>query len=271
MARTATPNELRVAPPTVSSRSSCRGTLPRVSARRVVASTDAFRRKGAGHDDTRARRRQRDPAARPRRLAGARRARSARTRSAGRSSSATATSTRRRPTATRRASAARCATAACRARRSSSRPSSIPAREDPEAEAQRSLRAARRRPGRPLHHPLAAGRPDVGVAGHGARARARATRARSASRTSASRELDELLGGRRRRRRSSTRCSSARSSTGARCSRRASERGVALEAYSPLGTGRHLSDDARRARSPSASGARRPRCCCAGACSASSS
>ena len=41
--------------------------------------------------------------------------------------------------------------------------------------------------------------------------------------------------------------------------RRPSERAIALEAYSPLGTGRHLGD-ARVARSPSASGARRPRC-----------
>ena len=64
---------------------------------------------------------------------------SARTRCGGRSSLATATSTPRRPTATRRASAARCARAACRAMRSSSPPSSIPARQDPEAEAERSL------------------------------------------------------------------------------------------------------------------------------------
>ena len=141
-------------------------------------------------------------------------------RSAGRSSSATATSTRRRPTATRRASAARCATAACRATRSSSRPSSIPAREDPEAEAQRSLE----RLGVDhvdlyiIHWPQ--GGPTWAWPGM-ERARAARLRAldrrlelqRGASSTSCSRSP--------RAGRSSTRSSSARSSTGARCSRRA--------------------------------------------------
>ena len=69
-------------------------------------------------------------------------------------------------------------------------------------------------------------------------------------------------------RRSSTRSSSARSSTGARCSRRAREREVAVEAYSPLGTGRHLAGPGRRRDRRARSGARRLRCCSAGACSA---
>ena len=47
--------------------------------------------------------------------------------------------------------------------------------------------AARRRLRRPLHHPLAAGRAYLGMAGHAARPRSGATRARSASRTSAPR------------------------------------------------------------------------------------
>ena len=101
--------------------------------------------------------------------------------------------------------------------------------------------AARRRLRRPLHHPLAAGRADVGVGRDAARAANAATRARSASRTSASRELDELLGVAdvppvvnqvqfspfEFRRGLLEACE---------------ERGVALEAYSPLGTGRHLGD-----------------------------
>ena len=43
---------------------------------------------------------------------------------------------------------------------------------------------------------------------------------------------------------SSTRSSSAHSNTGAGCSRRPTSSDVALDAYSPLGTGRHLSDPA---------------------------
>ena len=70
--------------------------------------------------------------------------------------SATATSTRPRPTATRRASGARCATAASRARRSSSRRSSIPAQR-PGGRGGAEPAAARRRSGRPLHRALAAG------------------------------------------------------------------------------------------------------------------
>ena len=100
---------------------------------------------------------------------------------------------------------------------------------------------AGRRPRRPLHHPLAAGRADLGLARHGACAGARAMRARSASRTSASTELDELLAVAgtppvvnqvqfspfEYRRKLLEACE---------------QRDVALEAYSPLGTGRHLSD-----------------------------
>ena len=101
--------------------------------------------------------------------------------------------------------------------------------------------AARRRPRRPVHHPLAAGRPDVGVARHGAGARARP------------RSLDRRLQLQRRRARRS--CSRRRTSPPVvnqvqfspfeyrgRCSRPAREHGIALEAYSPLGTGRHLVD-----------------------------
>ena len=43
-----------------------------------------------------------------------------------------------------------------------------PARKDPVAEAERSLRAARGRLRRSVHRPLAPGRPDLGVAGDGA-------------------------------------------------------------------------------------------------------
>ena len=88
-----------------------------------------------------------------------------------------------------------------------------PGATDPAAEAEQSLRAPRRRPRRPVHRPLAAGRPDLGVAGDG----------RASDRP---RPLDRGLELRRRRtagqvlavadaRRSSIRSSSARSSTGA--------------------------------------------------------
>ena len=80
-----------------------------------------------------------------------------------------------------------------------------------------------------------------------------ATPARSASRTSASPSSTSCSRWPTSRR-SSTRSSSARSSTGARCSRRARSAAIALEAYSPLGTGRHLCDARvggdRRARRP---------------------
>jgi len=46
------------------------------------------------------------------------------------------------------------------------------------------------------------------------------------------------------------------------------QRRVAVEAYSPLGTGRHISTR-RCAASQHPSGAPRPRCCCAGPCSTS--
>ena len=45
------------------------------------------------------------------------------------------------------------------------------------------------------------------------------------------------------RSRSSTRCSSARTSTDARLLDACEERGIALEAYSPLGTGRYLASE----------------------------
>ena len=160
-----------------------------------------------------------------------------------------------------RASAGPCATAACRARRSSSRRSSTPARKDAGGRGAAQPRAARRRPRRPLHHPLAAGRADLGVG--------RACSARTAARL---RALDRRL--QLQRRPSSTSCSRSPTSPPVVNQvqfspfeyRRAlleacEERGIALEAYSPLGTGRHL-DDARvardrRARRPHA----RRRCC----------
>ena len=196
--------------------------------------------------------------------------RSACTPSAGRSSSATATSTPRRRTATRRASAGRCATAACRARRSSSRPSSIPAREDPVAEAKRSLE----RLGVDyvdlyiIHWP--AGRPDLGVAGHGARPRElgyarsigvsnfgveRARRAARRSPRTAPVVNQVQFSPFEYRARCSTRARSA-------ASRSRPTARSAPAATSPTGAS---------ARSPSASGARPRRSSCAGACSASSS
>ena len=56
-------------------------------------------------------------------------------------------------------------------------------------------------------------------------------------------ELEEVMAAGRSPR-PSTRCSSARWSTGGRCSTPAGV-DVALEAYSPLGTGRHLSNETR--------------------------
>ena len=47
----------------------------------------------------------------------------------------------------------------------------------------------------------------------------------------------------RRSRRSWIRCSSVRTSTARLSSTHAAENGIALEAYSPLGTGRHLASD----------------------------
>ena len=81
-------------------------------------------------------------------------------------------------------------------------------------------RAAGRRSRGPLHRPLAAGRPDVGLAGHGTCARPRpcALDRRLELQRRRARRAD---GGRRARGRSSTRCSSTRSTTGAGCSTRA--------------------------------------------------
>ena len=164
-----------------------------------------------------------------------------RTRCAGRSSSATATSTPRRPMATKRAWAARCATAACRARRSSSPRS--------------SFRAGRIR--RPRRSGASNGwasttwtstsstgprvdRPGPGPGWKRARERGYA-RSIGVSNFSVS-ELDELMSVAQTapvvnqvqfspfeyRRKLLEACV---------------QRGVALEAYSPLGTGRHLSDE----------------------------
>ena len=200
----------------------------------------------------RPRRRQRDPAARARRLAGPGRSASARTRSAGRSSSATATSTRRRRTATRRASGAPCARAACRARTSSSRRSSIPAARTrrPRRSAASSGSASTRSTSTSS---TGRGRGDLGVGRHAARAAAGHARSIGVSNFSVA-ELDELLGVAdvppvvnqvqfspfEYRRGLLEACEG---------------RGIALEAYSPLGTGRHLDDPRprdRRARRPHA-------------------
>ena len=137
-----------------------------------------------------------------------------------------------------------------------------PDRKDPEAEVQRSLeRLGVDR--RPLHHPLARRRREVGVAGDGTRASA-ALRARSASRTLASPSSTSCCWTSRRHR-SSTRSSSARSSSAGACSRRArsaASRSRPTARWAPAA----ISATGASARSPSASGARRPGR--AGACSA---
>ena len=126
--------------------------------------------------------------------------------------------------------------------RCSSPPSSIPDARDPVAEARAQPRAARGRARRPVHRPLAEGRTDLGVAGNGASSGARV------------RTLDRRFQLRRRRtpagarngdasRRSSTRCSSVRTSTGRGSSTRVVRNGIVLEAYSPLGHGRHLGSE----------------------------
>ena len=144
-----------------------------------------------------------------------------------------------------------------------------PAREDPEAEAQRSLE----RLGIDyvdlyiIHWPQ--GGPTWAWPGM-ERARARGyARSIGVSNFSVARAR-RAARDRRGPRRSSTRCSSARSSTGARCSTRATSaasRSRPTARSAPAAT----SPTSASARSPSASGARRRRSCCAGACSASSS
>ena len=108
-------------------------------------------------------------------------------------------------------------------------------------------RAARRRLRRPLHHPLArrAGRPGRGTGMQ----RAQAARLRALDRRLELQRRRARRAARRSptRRRSSTRSSSARSSTAAALLEACEERGIALEAYSPLGTGRHLDDPQVRA------------------------
>ena len=169
---------------------------------------------------------------------------SARTRCAGRWSSATGTSTPPRPTATRQVSGGGCATAACPATRSSSPPSSIPTvrTQRPRSSAASSASASTR-----STSTSSTGQPAArGGRGRGWNARASAaSRARSASRTSASPSSTSCCWTSRRHR-SSTRSSSARSEFRRRLLQGCEERGVALEAYSPAGTGRHLRD--RRVR-----------------------
>ena len=138
--------------------------------------------------------------------------------SAGRSSSATGTSTPRRPTGTRRASAQGLRESGVPREEIFVTTKFFPRRKDPVAAARGEPSPARPRLRRPLHHPLAGRRPDLGVAGDGARARSRATRGRSASPTSASTSSTRCSRARRSRR-SWTRCSSARTSTARRCSK----------------------------------------------------
>ena len=151
-------------------------------------------------------------------------------------------STRRRPTATSAASAARCARAACRARTSTSRPSSIPSRSrDAEAEAQRSLE----RLGVDyvdlyiIHWPQ--GGPTWAWDGM-QRARERGyARSIGVSNFSLG-ELDQLLAV------ADTPPAVNQVQFSPFEDRRAlldgcEQRDVVIEAYSPLGTGRHLGDD----------------------------
>ena len=144
-----------------------------------------------------------------------------------------------------------------------------PARSDPEAEAERSLErlGVEQVDLYIIHWPQ--GGPTWAWPGMEA-AHEPATPARSECRTSASRSSSRSWRWRPRRR-WSTRCSSARSSTGA----------ALLEACEAArGRARGLQPAGHRApprpphgqrRSPSASGGRRPRCCFAGACSAAPS
>ena len=134
---------------------------------------------------------------------------------------------------------------------------------DPAAEAEKPA-AARGRPGRPVHRALAPARSDLGLAGDGTGAAAGYTRSIGVSNFSVERAR---AGDRRRgvppavnqvqfspfeyRRALLEACE---------------EHDVALEAYSPLGTGRHLADPAVT-EIAGAWGGRRPRSCCAGACS----
>ena len=100
---------------------------------------------------------------------------------------------------------------------------------------------ARRRPSRPVHHPLASERAHVGVAGDGGGSRTGHAVARSGSRTSASSSSSRCSRSRTRRRSINQVQFSPfeyRRSLLEACE----ARNVAVEAYSPLGTGRHLSD-----------------------------
>ncbi len=214
------------------------------------------------------RRRNGDAAARARGVAGAGRtgvrARGAR----GAGARDTATSTPRRRTETRPASAARCARAASRARRCSSRRSSTPAgairSERPPTASSGSgstTSTCTSSTGRRRGH--------LGLARDGGRARAQL---RPRDRRLQLRRRRARSGHRRcdRRHRWSTRCSSTRRPIARRSLTPASERAIALEAYSPLGTGAQLRDPVVAGNRRTASGEARPRSCCAGACSAAS-
>ena len=157
------------------------------------------------------------------------------------------------------ASGGRCATAACRARRSSSRRSSIPARKDPEAEAERSLE----RLGVDyvdlyiIHWPQ--GGPTWAWDGMQRAQAAGYARSIGVSNFSVARDR-RAARGRRRRRRSSTRSSSARSSTAAALLEACEERGDRARGLQPA---RHRPPPRRRARRAdrrAASAARRRRC-----------
>ena len=127
-------------------------------------------------------------------------------------------------------------------------------------------RTARPGPGRPLHRPLAAGWPDLGVAGDGGTHELGYARSIGVSNFNVG-ELEQLpptatFGP------PSTRCSSARSSTARRCSRPARRTRSRSRPTARSGTAATSTDEAV-AESRSVSGGRPPRCCSAGACSGS--
>ena len=210
------------------------------------------------------------PAPGARRL-GARRGQGGRARHPhARSRPATATSTRPRATRTRPPWAPPCARSGIPREEIFVTTKFHPAGADAELEAERSLE----RLGLDyvdlylVHDPRTS--PRVGVARDGARARPRshALDRRQQLRAGRSRCAARDRRGRDRR---STSSSSTPSPTGARSSRPAAERGIAVEAYSPLTRGRDLADPVDRTRRRSASAARPRRSCCAGASSAASS
>ena len=113
---------------------------------------------------------------------------------------------------------------------------------DPEAEVAAQPRAARDRLRRPLHHPLAAGRPDVGVGRDAARPRGRLRAVDRRVELQRRRARRAARGGRRRAGVNQVQFSPFEFRRGLLDG--CDERDIALEAYSPLGTGQHLGDAA---------------------------